>query len=54
MFPDKCFCTLEQKASRRETERQLGADRKLHGFSVMGADGERVDPLSVRMLMDDA
>lgn len=39
-------------AARREAElsRQLLADRREHGFSVVSAAGERVDPRQVRML----
>lgn len=49
----ECRCDPERKARRRELERQLLADRKLYGFAVISADGERVDPRTVRMAMDE-
>lgn len=41
--------TCEEADERKQTEKQLLLDRKLYGFSVMDADGRRVDPLSVKM-----
>jgi len=49
----RCLCSAEAKAERAELERQLYQDRKVHGFAVLSADGKRVDPRSVRMLMDE-
>jgi len=45
----ECSCEPERKALRREIERQLLEDRRLYGFSVLAADGQRVDPRTVNM-----
>lgn len=48
-----CRCSVEAKSRRRELERQLLADRKLYGYSVLDASGRRVDPRNVKMEMED-